>query len=55
MESCLNCIHAYRKKLFDDIPEFVLICDKDDHYIGYPDNAKKEKCANFSWESLESM
>lgn len=44
MNNCLNCDNSWIKDLFDDGKEMVYICSCDNAYIGYPDEAEKEKC-----------
>ena len=44
MDDCLNCDNSYMKDLFDDGKEMVCICSCDNTYIGYSDEAEKEKC-----------
>lgn len=44
MDNCLNCDNSYMKDLFDDGKEIVCICNCDNAYIGYPDEAEKEQC-----------
>lgn len=44
MDNCLNCENSYTKDLFDDGSEIVYICNLDNHYIGYPEEASKETC-----------
>lgn len=44
MDNRLNCDNSYMKDLFDDGKETVCICSCDNVYIGYSDEAEKEKC-----------
>lgn len=41
MKNCMNCDYHYCKDLSYDEQdlEIVFICGKDNHYIGYPDEA----------------
>lgn len=46
--SCMQCSHMWYKQdvAWDD--EYCCICDIDNHYIGYADEAKKNHCNNFT-------
>ena len=47
MRNCFNCSHMYFKQdVFWD-NEDVCICGKDNHYVGYPEEAQKEICENW--------
>ena len=44
--NCENCIFTYQKDInFDESnPEYVYICEKDNHYVGYPEDAENQVC-----------
>ena len=49
--NCTTCSFAHLKDVnFDESnPEYVYICGKDNHYIGYPEDARSESCK--SWKT----
>ena len=51
MRNCYSCSHMYLKQdeFWDN--EYVCICGKDDHYVGYPEDAQKEVCENWKTET----
>ena len=47
MKNCLNCKFNYFKDISYnewDFPEYICICELDNHYIGYPDDAEIGGC-----------
>jgi len=54
--NCLNCDNCYWKDIaFDEMnPDYVIICNVDNAYIGYPDEAEKEEC-RFTKEEIEEF
>lgn len=50
LHSCKNCNFSYLKEIDrnkENFGEFVYICEKDNHYIGYPENAENEVCDEY--------
>ena len=48
--SCKNCNFSYLKEIDrskEGFGELVYICKKDNHYIGYPEDAEKEVCDEY--------
>lgn len=47
-KSCFNCGNTHQKDVGfgeeTDFPENVYICNIDNHYIGYPEDAQQEVC-----------
>lgn len=51
-KSCFNCGNTHQKDIGfgeeTDFSENVYICDKDNHYIGYPEDAQQEVCPKWT-------
>ena len=47
-KNCLTCKHQYVKETYEDSGDYVHICGVDNHYIGYPEDMRKEVCNK--WE-----